>query len=246
MSDKPILFSAPMVRALLAGTKTQTRRVIRSARVFATPERPAWTLSGEELARAMQGADRFRRMDGNGWFWEADAFEWQRPHTRTGWLAHIGYAPGDRLYVREHWRTETSEYDGVAPRDLPATTPVLYEADADWSLNKTAGRFRQGMHMPRRASRITLTVTDVRVQRIKEISRDDAMAEGITRVGGGMLRWEKWSAGIEGMHGFSPEAAYALLWNHINGPGAWDANPWVAAYAFAVELGNIDTLARSE
>jgi hypothetical protein len=203
--------------------------------VFATPEIPAWTLSGEELQRALQGADRFRRVDGNGWRWEADAFEWQAPLTRTGWLAHIGYAPGDRLYVREHWRTETSEYDGVAPRDLPASTPVLYEADANWSLNKTVGRFRQGMHMPRWASRITLTVTDVRVQRLQEISSADSIAEG--------CRPHANSLTID-CDTPDPRDDYRRVWETINGPGAWDANPWVAAYAFTVELGNIDTLAR--
>ena len=93
--------------------------------------------------------------------------------------------------------------------------------------------------MPRGASRLTLIVTEVRVERLQDCSRDDAIAEGIHRVGGGVLRWENWS-GAEGQSATSPQAAYALLWNSINGPGAWDANPWVVAITFSVEKRNID------
>lgn len=236
MADRQIGFKAPMIRALLAGRKTQTRRVIKAARVFATPECPAWTLRGDDLARALQGAARFRR-----------AFEWQAPATRTGWLAHIGYAPGDHLWVREAWRSEAA-YDDLSPAQMGGEEPIRYEADGhhqSWGYPAISrlGRFRAGMRMPRWASRITLVVTEVRVQRLSEISRDDAIAEGIERVGGGMLRWENWATGIEGMHGMSPQSAYALLWNAINGPGSWEASPWVAAYTFTVHLSNIDQVA---
>jgi hypothetical protein len=80
--------------------------------------------------------------------------------------------------------------------------------------------------MPRWASRINLLVTDVRVQRLQEISEEDAKAEGVMPSPGGM-----WSA-ADGQAGTSPQAAFAILWQSINGPGAWDANPWVYALTF--------------
>jgi hypothetical protein len=197
MTDRPIIFSAPMVRALLAGAKTQTRRVLTSARVFATPERQAWTLSGADLDRALQNADRFRRIDGDGWFWESDAFEWQAPHTRTGWMARIGYAPGDRLWVRESVQAviDADEFDAV--KYLADSTVATSEADTQAEADRFAEqlfhyRRRKGapdstsgvpvpsIHMPRWVSRLTLIVSDVRIERLQDISRDDAIAEGAT------------------------------------------------------------------
>lgn len=227
MSDKPILFSGPMVRALLGGTKTQTRRIIKPQPIVEPSG--AWRWEGRH--GGFVGASGTHVDEG----FPESAKHWNR------------IQPGDRLWVRETWNTDARNAF-IPPSAIQPTEPVWYAADGscvragEMAVRET--RNRPGIHMPRWASRITLTVTDVRVQRLQEIRRDDAMAEGTARVGGGMLRWENWSAGIEGMHGLSPEAAYALLWNHINGPGSWDANPWVAAYTFTVELGNIDTLAR--
>lgn len=252
MADKPIPCSAPMVRALLAGTKTQTRRRIKSARVFGTPEARAFTLRGADLARALQNASGFRRYDGNGWGWEADAFPWQAPAERTGWLAHIGHAPGDRLYVREHWRVEAC-FDDRSPAGLPIgdIVAVQYEADGSrrfWLYDHLpAGRFRQGMHMPRWASRITLTVTEVRVQRLHDISDEDALAEGIVAVEhriGGITRYTGVGAKF-GLAQHTPTLAYAHLWDTINGEDAWAENPWVAAYTFTVALDNIDGIGRA-
>ena len=236
--DLPILFSAAMVRALLAGTKTQTRRTIKSARVFATPESKPFTLKGDDMARALQNASRFRRLDGNGWFWEADAFEWQAPAERTGWMAHIGYAPGDRLYVREHWFT-WGIFDDLAPSQLTGKEGVSYIADSHEG--PRPGKFRQGMHMPRWASRITLTVTDERVERLQDISEADCAAEGMPApyLGDGDPPFEEQSVMV------SRWMQYRNLWNRLNGPGSWDANPWVAAYTFTVTLGNIDQVGRA-
>ena len=90
-----------------------------------------------------------------------------------------------------------------------------------------AGRLRPGMFMPRWASRLTLTVTDVRVKRLQDISETDAKAEGA------MLEYG------EGAN-IGHRRAFELVWKHINGPGAWEANPWFAAYTFTVERRNID------
>ncbi len=245
MPDHPILFSAPMVRALLAGTKTQTRRLLSEARVFATPETEAFTLRGDDLTRALQNASGFRHLDGNGWFWESDAFEWQAPALRTGWMAHIGYAPGDRLWVREAWRTQSFD-DHWRPSELNAgNTLWRYEADGVRSHPDPVSRFgklRPGIHMPRWASRLTLIVTDVRVQRLQDISEEDARAEGVVPHPNGGF----WVPGVEHPNPDFPYLArptaremYAALWDVINGSGAWIANPWVRATTFEVHHRNI-------
>lgn len=221
MPDKPIIFSAPMVRALLDGRKTQTRRIPEitwkdGANTSFTGWRP-------ELV----GSRHWQLIGGMG----------------VGANIKTAYAPGDRLYVRENWQA-LSHGDYQPTKAAPPYCDIRYAATdplADLPSDTRGYPWRPSIHMPRWASRITLTVTDVRVQRLQDISREDAIAEGVQRVGGGALRWEKWSA-AEGQSGMSPEAAYALLWNSLHGPEAWDANPWVAAYSFSVARGNIDQI----
>jgi hypothetical protein len=211
VTDRPILFSAPMVRALLDGRKTQTRRVLN-------PQ------PGPDIDNAGDGETII--------------------DMATGKEIRMRFAVGDRLWVKETWRANygLDFYDdelGRCPRpsDMdPKHTAIEYLADGELELG---GKTRVSIHMPRWASRLTLLVTEVRVERLQDCSREDAIAEGIQRVGGGMLRWENWS-GAEGQSGTSPQAAYALLWNSINGAGAWDANPWVVAITFSVEKRNID------
>lgn len=249
MRDHPILFSGAMVSAILReieqpGTgKTQTRRILKSARVLATPESPAFTLIGKDMERALQNAAKFRRMDSNGWFWESDAFEWQAPHTRTGWLAHIGYAPGDRLWVREAWKTHAS-YDDLSPSEMGGDEIIRYEADGSyqtwgWANPTKLGRARASIHMPRWASRITLIVEDVRVQRLQEISEEDAQDEGVEVDSDG---WRDYLMPATQCCG-TAKASFITLWESINGPASWDTNPWVSAYTFRPILANIDQVA---
>ncbi|MCW5705460.1 MAG: hypothetical protein KIT82_23115, partial [Bradyrhizobium sp.] len=162
-------------------------------------------------------------------------------------LEGVRFAKGDRLFVREHWRTESRAYDDLAPSEMDADYPVIYEADADWSDNKTVGRFRQGIHMPRWASRLTLTVTDVRVQRLQEISEADCVAEGPPNVD--YITISGPANGLSGLMvkepaqphiSMTPRTWYRELWNAINGAGSWDANPWIVALTFSVERRNID------
>jgi hypothetical protein len=204
MVDRPIIFSAPMVQALLAGRKTQTRRLARRYREVPTSD------DGEGLLRLPT--------------------PWQRAQ------------PGDRLWVRENWRAGQG-YDDVKPRDLPTPAQVHIRIgyEADDPVPDLLGALRPSIHMPRWASRLTLTVTDVRVQRVQEISEADAQAEGIAQFENGRWHYEA-----------NPEPAYVRLtgqtardvfhdlWHTIHGPGAWDANPEVVALTFTVEQRNID------
>ncbi|AJP74455.1 hypothetical protein TS85_11500 [Sphingomonas hengshuiensis] len=215
--DRPIIFSAAMVRALLDGRKTQTRRLVHPV--------------------LKEGVNPH--------------FSGLRAHRHAGldWMIHgseeasapfrVPYSSDDRLYVREHWKTSIGN-NGVAPRDLDQNTPVLYLADSSEHGRcpvGVPGKHRQGMHMPRWASRLTLIVEDVRVERLQSIREADAIAEGLapalegyalTRAG------ECW--------GPTAAKAYRLLWNSLHGEDAWDANPWVVALTFRVVTGNIDGL----
>lgn len=216
MADKPITFSAPMVRALLAGTKTQTRRLCAWAN---NPNSPQLT-----YIVACDEPGRFGDEEGEVQF-------------------KVPYAPGDRVYVREHWSSHIA-FDGLAPRDLKRGSMIYTRADNTWHNNgdwigAPYGKHRQAMHMPRWASRMWLEITDVRVQRLQDISEADCVAEGIQHV--------TTTASGEFYQNFqNPQCplmaygAYRSLWDHINGDGAWEANPWIVAYTFAVHQGNID------
>ena len=127
----------------------------------------------------------------------------------------LPYAPGDRLWVREAW---CDTMQGPAYK-------------ATWGIEQ---QWRSPIHMPRWASRLTLIVTDVRVERIQDISEADAQAEGCHVYAS--------SATID-CDTPDPRQEYRRLWNSLHGPDAWDANPWVAAIRFDVRRENIDAAA---
>ena len=242
MADRPILFSAPMVRAILDGRKAQTRRVLR-------PQ--------------IGDLDRAFRMDDGSWNQSA---------SDGSHMSQLGipYAVGDRLWVREAYRGFARD-DGLPPREIPQSPSfITYEATPDKF--PALGKLRHGMFMPRWASRLTLTVTDVQVQRLQEISEADAVAEGIIfhEPTEDDIAWGKayaeehgCSADMRGVwlapgtrQGWDPKEqrdnpqwgptasfAYRCLWDSLNtkrGFG-WDANPWVVAVTFTAEQRNIDT-----
>lgn len=189
MIERPILFSASMVEAILADTKTQTRRVIRPQ-----PDE-------DGLAHiVMPEPEPFWRDAGSGIY---------RPPGM----------PGDRLWVKETWGV-LAAYDQLAPRDVPDDTRINYAADG-FAL---PGRARPSIFMRRWMSRLTLEITDVRVQRLQDISEDDARAEGVPPVvfmASGGFREESYAP------------AFEILWNQINGERApWSANPWVWCLTF--------------
>lgn len=222
---KPILFSAPMIRALLDGRKTMTRRVIQ-------PQ--PWNADGDCVDINIASAAHYMRgSDGRMYF----QFDHPRGGPLTAYLA--SHAPGMLLWVREAWRTESRAYDDLAPADMDADYPVLYDIDADWSSNKSTGRARQAAHMPRWASRLTLKVTAVKGERLQDISEEDAVAEGISGT-----RAVDWMGPKASLREFSPVDGFAALWTSIHGPGSWDANPWVSATTFEPIHRNVDDVIR--
>lgn len=145
--------------------------------------------------------------------------------------------PGDRLWVREHWRTFKS-YDHQPPSKVPETSAIWYEADDKRAIGRPdlRGRFRHGMFMPRWASRTLLELTDVRVERLQAITNEDALAEGIhTWLASLYLDPKVSAADVEAMvarFGTGPRAVYAALWESINGAGSWALNPLVWVNTF--------------
>lgn len=227
MADRPILFSGPMVQALLAGRKTQTRRL---AKFVSEQTNGNWHCHGN--GAGMMGMD------------DAQVRQWGHTYSR--------FEVGDRLYVREEWRVG-KKWDETKPSLLPARSmSVLYGAGgcaanvAGWGyLDKLgaggmpdwAGRRRAGFHMPRWASRLTLTVTDVRVERLQDCSEQDAWAEGLSGDPSGTPFID---VGDRMLAADAAAYCYRMLWDHINGEGAWAENPWIVAVSFDVLKGNID------
>ena len=209
MKDHPILFSAPMVRALLDGSKTQTRRIAPVASLDINNRDGGFVTWRVEFVKAVKGV--LAHFSG-GKFSEEQA-------RRIIASEFNPYGqPGDRLWVRE-----THYIIGEG-------TQFFYKATGGFSQHKEYdeangnpplqwhGPWKPSIFMPRHASRITLEITGVRVERLQDISRGDAMAEGCP---------------LPNMaQGDDPRKWYAELWESINGPGSWDANPWVWCLSF--------------
>lgn len=192
---RPILFSGPMVRAILEGRKTQTRREVKAIN--------------------HDSFEVFTAADPSG-FWGFDA------KNDPVLCVHSPYGEvGDRLWVRESFA-------------VCADNNIFYRADGKpdpWD----GVKWKPSIHMPRLASRITLEITGVRVERLNAISEDDAKAEGTENrsdlawghggQGDDMARWA-----VDHGHRY----AFCHLWDSINGDGAWSLNPWVWVVEFKV------------
>lgn len=222
---RPILFSAPMVRALLDGRKTQTRRIVKPRQYPSLFEVDS---SGQPL-----WSDEYILDQGNA--------EWRMRDNPYG-------APGDLLWVRETWQEFFADEVPVWRRDAPAgrmgipaqpdrKSVVAYRADGEISPHPEYGHavWRPSIHMPRWASRLTLRITDVRLQRLQEISDADVAAEGVEPFGDGCGAVDH----AKGRAYTTLRGAFSILWDDINGPGAWARNPLVWALTFEVLPGNI-------
>lgn len=245
MKERPIPFSTPMVLALLAGKKSQTRRIMKrqlgGAVLEGDPGKSCFTPDGMLSVRG-------RAEDG-------ELGEW--------FLKCPFGMPGDRLWVREPWWTARS-LDNCKPSLISEGDTVIYQAD--WvhrGQPDEPGRYRHARFMCRWMSRLTLEVTEVRVQRLHNISDADAIAEGVEPTES-VKRWSVFredgscvSVGVEPVRGqdcggmtvrdyvlerdipgfnfFGASTAkdnYSRLWDSINGSGSWDANPWCWAISF--------------
>lgn len=195
MRERPILMSAPMVRAILAGTKTQTRRVVKPQPEAEHGGEPYWFVGGYRAWIYRRTTDLLRK---------------------GGNVLPCPYGqPGDRLWVREAWaKWGRDDQCGEGPS---ITHEPIYRAD-NWPWDER-DQWRPSIHMPRWASRITLEIISVRVERLQVISVGDAIAEGIPR------------GGPENPDGIEIRE-YRQLWERINGHGSWEANPFVWVVTF--------------
>jgi hypothetical protein len=227
--ERPILFSAPMVRAILEGRKTQTRRVVKNCKKFAE-----WDAEPDSAYDVIIADDQ-----------SCAHFLVAADHGFTDAIPCPYGQPGDLLWVRE-----TTKEDCWG-----STSFAVYCADSalsriEWWYSR---KVCPSIFMPRWASRITLRIKSVRVERLNQISREDAIAEGVTsrpNCYGFRNRHDGWSADWSrvgqpskyAMQGktlcesdislSSPQLAFQNLWERINGPDSWDANPWVWVIEF--------------
>ncbi|AIO23827.1 hypothetical protein [Burkholderia cepacia] len=255
MKERPILFSGPMVRAILEGRKTQTRRVV----TVRGEQPPPWaTFAAEGHSPTYTSWSKPTGL----FYWcesdEAPTKELRRwpilppLHAMAGdhyWTPCPHGKPGDRLWVRETWKPRTSHSCSLDTCDC-SDVWVDYQAggagvyfaereiDEEWTMPSAAvkGQWVPSIHMPRWASRITLEIIGVRVEHLQSISEADSIAEGIetfeTDDPDMQEMWRDYSE--DGMASGNPIGSFMTLWNGINaarGHG-WDANPWVWAIEF--------------
>jgi hypothetical protein len=205
MKERPILFSSPMVQAILAGRKTQTRRIVKI---------PAAVDSVTGVGFSAMTPDNMASVRG---------FDKTDVHFET--FIKIPYGEvGDRLWVRETWRK--------LPHNTSTGYPYEYRATAEQDGIPIESPWKPSIHMPRIASRITLEITGIMVERLKDISEADAIAEGIERDKDG---WKHYAPNTpaDALVGLpTPCESYRTLWESINGPESWDSNPYVWVISF--------------
>lgn len=205
MKATPLLFTVDMIRALLDGRKTQTRRIVRrtdAGRVKAPRSSRNWHLDDPDAVKAC-------------------------PYG----------GPGDLIWVRETWGVLYQQFRN--DRD----EPTWYRASGDLESLPT---WYPSIHMPRWRSRLTLELTEVRLQRVQDISEQDAEAEGIECIGGNFScsPWRDYSKEQRYKFFSAPSASFRSLWDSINAKRgySWDSNPWVWALTFKVHKVNVDQM----
>lgn len=201
--ERPILFKGEMVREVLSDRKTQTRRIVKM---------PA---SWDSIVYADFG---------DGW-WPYKSDDGESPDYDNNVIPlNCPYGKrGDRLYVRETWHTDVLDliYARAKHEDAMEASPIFYRADL---VNNDSGcTWKPSIHMPRWASRITLEITNVRIERLQDISGSDCISEGIM---------ERTTYPPESDSEEIDRKEYRNLWESINGVGSWDKNPFVWVIEF--------------
>lgn len=243
VKERPILFSPEMVQAILAGRKTQTRRIIKPQPCW-DENQVKWVWDVKTKGRAAWGPE-YHRPSMGALFGMQDAC----PYGRAG----------ERLWVRETWQLllarpvswgageDDWDYDAEEADGIPKTEPImggslLYLADGD---KKRCNWWRPSIHMPRWASRINLEIIKVRVERLQDISESDAIGEGVMKnwIGDNCPpeydgEWENYAYpdGYDCFPCDSARESFSTLWDSINAKRgfSWDVNPWVWVIEFKV------------
>jgi hypothetical protein len=233
--ERPILFSAPMVRAIIAGKKTVTRRVVKPQPKGEPAPLCEWSRGVARTCGALPSRDE---LDAHSARLEGRVFPFRQPGMPGLSSPRCPYgAPGDTLWVRETWCREadpvTSKLTGRLLYRATDECEFLDDGDGAPALNKD-GTFRSpwcpSIHMPRCASRLTLRVTGVRVERLQEISEEDARAEGVQPV---HIEVTGCPEGVCGGGALTAREQFGGLWDSINGKRApWASNPWVWCVSF--------------
>lgn len=227
IKERPILFTAPMVNAILDGRKTQTRRVMKY--------QPCALNNGKP----------------DGYYSISTPKNIYRSRKANGFIGFIDLCPygkkGDRIWVRETWgligRSANSRLSDFNDPEIALKEHLIFRSNCD-GYDKSVQNWRSSIHMPRWASRINLDITGIRVERLQDISQADAIAEGlkaITKDGSLVKHGIPDNDGLPGTddNGWpwrdfdvNPVNAYRKLWESINGQGSWEANPWVWVIEF--------------
>ncbi|EPZ5816232.1 hypothetical protein ACXQFH_002000 [Klebsiella pneumoniae] len=215
MKERGMIFNSEMVRAILDGRKTQTRRPIKW-------KQTRFTEIGE-------------REDGSRWPWSEDA-----EHACDFWHPCPFGAVADRIWVRETWSSDFANYypndrvwyaaDNNRRLDIEVVDGVrgIYSPESDVHV---PFRWRPSIHMPRWASRILLEITDVRVERLNTISEEDATSEGVPPAGSLLPDYPGTFLTPKGDFA-TAKVAFQRLWESIYGEESWNANGWVWVIEF--------------
>ena len=260
MKARPILFSAPMVNALIDGRKTQTRRVVKTELYQSESEPSLIRYNGRTKKDSNVKGVSIPKGTPYHATTTLEGFATTCPHGK----------PGDLLWVRETWalaglfnRTKPSAIDKEWSEHQIAEGLLWYRADGEQPSGKTVsdringrGRWRPSIHMPRWASRLTLRIVSVRVERLNRISEQDAIAEGVEpncsmldhtscEHHGEYLRYANpmdWDDGPA----YSAKESFQTLWESINGQDSWEKNLYVWVIEFEVIKQNVDQVIASK
>lgn len=209
MKERPILFSAPMVQAILAGNKTQTRRVVKM------PDYGAWDF--KDLCWPKSGFPK-HQLENFGALFRADKSRWIADDKPFHGFSVCPYGQiGDQLWVRE---TFSASYK--TEEHCRKYGEIHYRADCDEFREEMLSlSWTPSIHMPRWASRIQLEITNIRVERLQDISEADAWKEGVDT-----------EEALQIPASCGASAVFSRLWESINGHESWDLNPWVWVIEF--------------